>query len=470
MYRSTAFALSTLALLAACSDDITDIPTVTAPPVAPPTTVFISPDAVLEWNDVAAQFVALSNAPAPMAPTNESVIYAMVHGAVHDVVNALVPRYRPYAYVVPLATVLEGQLSTTYDAAVAMAAFTILEDAGAKIAASAMAPNGEPLVFARQRFAEALDRISDGPAKEQGLQLGREAALAMLMLRADDGVAGQGLEPFTTAGTPGAYRATPPFASAPDNMTGMAAGQHWARVKPFVLTSANQFRPLAPYGTETLSDAVQTARYTADFNEVKRMGGVSSERTTEQTDIAFFWMENSPLAWNRVARALAISHKLDGNDVAHLLAVLNFAEADAYISAFDAKYTFGFWRPITAIRLAETDGNTDTEADSTWDVASATIGIPTPPSPDYSSGHATAGGAAAAVLEALIPNSTGFSMTSSTLPNQTRSFESVGQAAAENAESRVWIGYHFRLATEIGLEQGRAVGSLVAGYALRPLN
>jgi len=314
--------------------------------------------------------VARVQVPAPLPPTNETVIYAMVNGAMHDDVNAMAPRYKQYFYVgVPrfggsgVVIPTEAQLATV-NAAIATAAYAILADVGTRVATDASTQNAAPLAYAKARYDAALQLASrnSGAEAKIGAQIGREAAQAMLANRASDGVAGQGLAPMVSSGLPGAYRPSPPFTTSMTSVSGMADGQHWATIRPFVITSADQFRPTTLSGASDVSKGVKSARYTADFNEVKARGGAQSTRTPEQTDIAFFWMKNCPLAWNRVARTLALTHSLDAHDTAHLLAILSFAEADAYISAFDAKYTFAFWRPITAIRLANDDGNPDTIA------------------------------------------------------------------------------------------------------------
>jgi len=133
------------------------------------------------------------------------------------------------------------------------------------------------------------------------------------------------------------YRPTPPFTDDANARSGLADGQAWASVAPFALISANQFRPEAPYGVGTLAEALQSDGYVQDFNEAKQLGGAASERSSEQTEIAFFWMENVPRTWNRAARTLALSHNLPSLDAARMLALVSIAEADSYVAAFDAK-------------------------------------------------------------------------------------------------------------------------------------
>jgi hypothetical protein len=178
-------------------------------------------------------------------------------------------------------------------------------------------------------------------------------------------------------------------------------------------------------------------------------------------------MENSPTGWNRIARVVADQQNLDAADAARLFAVLQMGEFDAYTSSLEAKYYYNFWRPVTAVALAGSDGNAQTSPASGWEV----LAFPTPPVPDYPSAHSTAGGTAAAIIEALVPGRIRpFATTSGSLPGVTRTFSSVAAAADENRLSRIYIGYHFRQATKVGVAQGRVVGHYIAGHALRPLH
>ena len=228
-------------------------------------------------------------------------------------------------------------------------------------------------------YTAALAVIPNGPAKTAGISVGGASAAAILAVRANDGWSQQTILDFGyPQGTaPGEYRFTPPatFAFLPA----------WGSVQPFTLLRSDQFRPNPPY-------PVDSKRYAADFNEVKALGGdgvsTPSSRTPEQTEIAMFWYESSPVAWNRIARTISGARGLDLWENARLFALLNLASADGYIAAFHAKYNYNYWRPITAIRLAETDGNPDTSGDPKW-----TPLLPTPAVPDYSSGHSVQGGA-----------------------------------------------------------------------------
>jgi hypothetical protein len=264
---------------------------------------------------------------------------------------------------------------------------------------------------------------------------------------------------------PGEYRFTPGF--------NFAFAPGWADVTPFVLRDSSQFRPGPPY-------RVTGKKYAADFNEVKRLGGdditTPSARTAEQTEIALFWVESAPLQWNRIARTVSADRGLDLWENARLFGLLNMALADGYIGSFDTKYHgYNYWRPVTAIRTADTDGNPNTSADPTW-----TPLVPTPPIPDYDSAHSVEGGAAAQVLKRFFgTDHIGFTACSLTLPAGStcdaaapvlRSYTSFSQAREENGVSRILVGFHFRKAVDEGIDHGRKIGNRAVNRFLRPVH
>ncbi|HEX4949349.1 MAG TPA: vanadium-dependent haloperoxidase, partial [Blastocatellia bacterium] len=303
-------------------------------------------------------------------------------------------------------------------------------------------------------------------AKTRGTFIGRLAADAILALRVADGWDKHTVLDFNyPQGTaPGEYKFTPPFT--------FAFLPQWDKVTPFVLRDAAQFRPGPPY-------AVTSRRYAIDLNEVKRLGGngttTPSERTSEQTEIALFWLESSPLQWNRIARTVATAERLTLWEKARLFALLNFALTDGYIGTFETKYHYNYWRPITAIREAATDGNPLTSGDAMW-----TPLVDTPPIPDYDSGHSVEGGAAAQVLKRFFGTDfIRFRTCSTTLPAGSncgdpspvrRSYRSFSEAAEENGVSRIFIGFHFRKAVTEGIEHGRKIGNRAVNHYLRPLH
>lgn len=421
-----------------------------------------SGDAVTVWNANAGR-AALD---ACLAPTNnplhESRLYAAMHVAIHDALNAIDHRSRPYAFKT------EAKPGASPDAAVAAAARDVLVPLLQQLPApfsDCVAANGA-VATVDAAYAAALGAIPDGRAKRQGVALGQAAAAAILVRRAADGSDTPLFDTAYPQGTqPGEYRFTPGFDFA------FAPG--WADVTPFVLNDSAQFRPDPPY-------AVTQKRYTADFNEVKRLGGdditTPSARTAEQTEIALFWVESAPLQWNRIARTVSADTGLDRWENARLFGLLNMALADGYIGSFDTKYhAYNYWRPITAIQTADTDGNPNTSADPTW-----TPLVPTPPIPDFDSAHAVEGGAAAQVLKRFFgTDHIGFTTCSLTLPAGStcddaspvvRSYTSFSQAREENGVSRILVGFHFRKAVDEGIDHGRQIGNRAVDYFLRPVH
>jgi len=392
---------------------------------------------------------------APLAPFVEARLYAITNVAIHDALNAITPRYGRYADRGPI----DREANAT------AAAFTAAHDAIVGAAPGATAATDT-------WYANEMNGV-DGAGIAAGVAIGRRAAAAILARRASDGVAAGGVAPYVQSTGPGDYRFTAPFDGPPFNLIfpgtgGFADASEWGTtVTPFVVSSNAQFRAPRPYGAATNAAAVLTPLYTTDFAEISALGcDGCALRTAEQTEIALFWMENSPTGWNRIARARADQRNLDAIETARLFALLQMAEFDAYSTSLESKYFYHFWRPVTAIALAATDGNPSTSPTPGWQV----LAFPTPPVPDYPSAHSTAGGAAAAVMEDVMPgHGPAFSTTSGSLPGVSRTFSSVADAARENADSRVFIGYHFRHATDVGLAQGRAVGAFVVGSALQRL-
>jgi hypothetical protein len=396
---------------------------------------------VLTWNDAATVAVtrAGTGPNGPLPPMPESYIYAQVNVAMHDALNSINPKYKTYAL---LNTVDRG---ANADAAVAKAAHDIIVEL--------LPPE---TAYADSLYQVSLNSIEDGTSKTKGINIGQEAAAAMIAKRSNDGYATAQV-PYIEGTLPGQYRFTPPFDGPPYN--GFAAVPAWGQITPFGVASSSQFRPDPPY-------AVNSPQYTADYDEIKGLGAATnSTRTPDQTQIGLFWLENSPLGWNRIARNLIKERNMDALTTAHLLGVLHMALADANISSLEAKYYYKYWRPITAVQLGNSDGNPNTVGDPSFSILSP----PTPPVPDYPSNHAVNGGAAAQVLTGFFGGNISFSATSSSLPDVTRHFSNFIQAAQENALSRIYVGYHFRNAVNKGVAQGYQVGEYVFNHALQEL-
>jgi hypothetical protein len=354
--------------------------------------------------------------------------YAMMHLAQHDAVNAAIPRYEAYAF--------RGRDRRADPVAAAAAA--------AHGVMTAVLPAQRATFDAE--LARDLAAVPDGDAEARGVALGRQAAEAILARRASDGADTPVAGDYTPGTGPGRYQHVPGFDFA------FAPG--WRHVQPFALASADQFRPPPP-------PALGSRRYTRDFNEVKAVGGkASAVRTPDQTLYAKFWWEDSDRGWDRIGRIVAAEKGLGLHATARLFALLNVTMSDSYVAGWDAKYHYDFWRPVTAIRAADTDGNPATAADPTYESVETTF-----PIPSYPSTHSALGRAAAEVLASVFGDRTPFTFASTTAdPSQPeRGFRSFGDAANENADSRVVGGMHFRFE----IETGQALGRDVARWTLR---
>lgn len=384
-------------------------------------------DMVLQWNDVALDAIRATS----MNPPRASRALAIMHAAIYDAVNALERTHEVYAIDI-LASPLASR-----EAAVAAAAHDTL---------IALFPTLQSTFD--DKLIESLATIPDGLAENLGVDLGEEVAAQMLALRAGDG--SDVTVPYTPGNAPGDWRPTPP-----GNLPALLP--NWPNVTPFAMTSGSQFTPDG-------IPALTSTEYTAAFNEVKSLGDINSAtRTADQTNIALFWANGGGTATppGHLNVLAAIVAEQQGNSLAEnarLFAMLNVAMADAAIMAWDAKYATNFWRPITGIRAADTDGNAGTIADPAW-----TPLIVTPPFPSYVSGHSSFSGAAAAVLKNFFGrDNIAFTLPSENIAVGSRSFTSFSQAAQESADSRLFGGIHWRFDNEDGLRAGTNLGNFVA--------
>jgi hypothetical protein len=390
-------------------------------------------DVVTDWNNSALDAIRADKTPPPKASRS----LAILHAAIYDAVNGIRRTHEPYLVtgLVPASASIEAAAN-----------------AAAHLALVTLYP-GHQAAFDAD-YAAALASIADSPQKASGIAWGASVATAILANRAADG-ATTTVPPPSGSG-PGVWVPTP-AAYAPYLLP------QWAFLTPFCMTSSAQFRPSGP-------PALASAKYAADVNEVKALGAaVGSTRTADQSEIALFWAdgggtETPPGHWNSIAQGIAADRGNTLEDNARLFALLNMAMADAAICAWDAKYSFSFWRPVTAIRNADLDGNPATDPDPTWSSF-----IVTPPFPDYVSGHSTFSGAAATVLASFYgTDNIGFTTGSDFLPGTYRSFTRFSAAAEEAADSRLYGGIHFRSANEDGLHGGLAIGQLVMENFLLP--
>lgn len=389
-------------------------------------------DVVLKWNEIAYHAFGGTNYQHSLMAAR---INAMVHIAMHDAVNAVHPRYETYAF-------REININADPIAAAAAAAHAVLIHE---------VPDRKG--YLDSALNETLSGIADGDAKRSGIALGREAGHAILLKRENDGSSGNPVVPVASSLVAGIYQAVPPF--------NFHFAPYWEDVALFGLLKKDQFR--CPPPPDLSSEA-----YTAAFNEVKEVGKKNSaKRTAEETFYAKFWYEFSEAGWNRVARTVAVTKKLDLHESARLFALVDIAMADAYTAGWDSKLHYNLWRPYTAIRKAESDNNNETTPDAQWEPEQVT-----PPIQDYPSTHSALGNAAAVVMANILGDATAFTMPSPSAPaaGATRSFASFSQAAKENADSRVRAGIHFRFACDAGLQLGEHIGNYVTTNHLKPLN
>ena len=411
----------------------------------------LSPAMVLKWNDAATYVVltTLQLQPTPrIPPFRESHYYAMVNLAMHDALNNIIPKYKGYA-------LNERDRRADPHAAVAKAAHDVISFFFGKLNPPANVTPQTVQDSIHNLLAQILNAIPSGEAKTKGIALGAAAAQAIIQNRTNDGS-------LSATGTiiqgtlPGEYRSTPPFTAS-----GFYDSPGWGNVKTFGIINSTQFPVPSPY-------AINSAEYTADYDEIKRMGCATctnvNGRTEDQEKIARFWVESSAFGWNKVAKAISAQKNLDAWKTARLFALLQMSVADAYIACLKAKMIHFFWRPYTAIQLGDTDGNPDTAGDPTWQVLVA----PIPPIADHPSAHAAAGGAAAELISHFFDKDNfSFSFESSSLPANPRSYTSLSGAARENSLSRIYVGYHFRKACIDGEVLGNSVGSWIATHSLK---
>jgi hypothetical protein len=390
------------------------------------------PNTVITWNGIMLRtFATASVAPAPSLRMG-----AIVQAAVFDAVNGIEPQYTQI-HVAPAAPP-----DSSPEAAAVGAAYTALVS---------LFPTQKGALDADLAASTvAMDDGSDS-AVANGMAWGTAVALQIVAWRSTDGF-NSTLAPYVQGSKPGDWQPTPGGSGPPRFRT-------LAGTTPFAMTSPSQFRPAGP-------PALTSARYTADFNEVKVFGSATSTvRTAYQTETAKFWQLDTPTAmWDRVADSLAESHHLNLVRTARLLALVNAAEADGIIAVFDAKNAFNFWRPVTAIVNAGLDGNPNTSPDPSW--------LPlmtTPYFQEYPSAHSGVSSAAATILASMFGQDTTFTMTSAGLPGVERTFSRFSDGVAQVADARVYAGFHYRFSCEDGIQLGTMVAHQVESRLMQRL-
>jgi PAP2 superfamily protein len=387
---------------------------------------------VVQWNRTLLVLVRTTGAqPATIHPTRS---FAIMHAAIYDAVNAIDGTHSPY--VVDLPTV---SASASQDAAAAAAAHAVL---------AALYPTFQAMLDAQ--LQQSLAPIPEGAEKAEGIRIGQTVADRILVLRSDDGANAQPL-PYVFGNAPGAYQSTPP------NFPQQPQFTHWAHVTPFALERATQFRPGPP-------PALTGEEYSDAFNEVQALGIVNSTAASaEQALTGRFWNGAIQNYWNEITQTAAVQQTLTTAQSARLFALLNLALADGVIAFYDAKYTYTFWRPVTAIRAADTDHNPETVGDPQWLPEVGT----TTPDPSYPGAHAVLSAAAATVLRSFFARDRfHFRVTSEVLPGVERAFRRFSAAAEEATLSRIFAGVHFRFDLTTGQQLGRAVAEFVVEHFL----
>ena len=409
---------------------------------------------VIEWNNVYLEAIRQKGgAPCPIARVG-----AMMHAAIYDAVNSIAKTHQPYLISIPTA------VGASIEAAVAHAAYQIL-----------IQVYPEQKTTFDLRLQESLDRISSADSAqnvESGRLIGTAAAYAMIAHRTNDGA--ENTDPYTSGTNAGDWRPTG---------SGNAVTPNWNKVRPFAMQTGDQFRPSRPAGYATKRDLLSSPEYAAQFNEVKRLGSAtSSSRTAEETEIAFFWANDLDKTYKppgqlfRFTQIVAEQRNLSIVENARLFALVGLALGDAAIVAWDAKYStdLDLWRPESAVRLADMDGNPATDQDAAWEPLSVDRNGNrfTPPFPAYVSGHATFGATHAGIMRNFFgTDNVTFKLDTEdpSAVNVKRAFNSFSSAALENGRSRVYLGVHYQWDADAGYISGTQLADYVSANYLQAL-
>lgn len=403
-------------------------------------------NAILTWN------AALATIDNSMPPSAEAKIYAMVTLAMHDALNNVVPKYEAYGSdnsSVDASDISKKNINQIADAAVAQAAHDVW-----------IVVHPPSTTNANNLLTTSLAAIENLEYKQRGILIGQNVAAAILAKRQGDIAFGFGA--YNEGTDPGTHQANymPWVLAGPRWPANAVYGENLGQLTPFGIETGSQFRARPPY-------ALDSPEYEADYNEVKSLGCTNCpDRSAEQSQIGAFWIENLSSSMNRIGRILAVQEELNGFETARLLALTQMAQMDAHISSFEGKYHYKFWRPVTAIRAGDADGNPNTIGNTTWVNSSAT-----PPTPDYPSTHAECGGAGAEMFKLFFDtDAMPIAIISPyTLPNTTKALSNFSEIADEVSVSRIYIGYHFRNAVEQGTLEGRRLGRYVYENNLREI-
>jgi hypothetical protein len=378
---------------------------------------------ITDWDEKAVAFVQ-----SRMVPPLAYRVMAIVHVSMFDAVNSIEPIYRPYKVQLPATA------DTSKDAAASAAAAAIL---------AKLLPDIAPEV--QSALTSYLAAIPEGDAKSNGIKLGEAVATKMLESRANDG--SSSADVYRPNAKPGLYVPT-----------ALTVAPQWPKVTPFAMTSPSQFRPEPPI-------PLKSEQWAKDYNEIKELGAKnSSKRTAKQTEDARFWILTGPLSTHPLSRQIVMKKAMTVNDSARLMALITVAEADAMIAILDAKYTYDFWRPITAIRNGDIDDNPATERDASWQPIDNT-----PMHPEYPCAHCIVSSAVASTAETLLGTAEipEISMTSPTAPGVTHHWTNLRGYADEVAAARIYAGFHYRFSTVVGQEMGKKIGESAVATQMR---
>jgi hypothetical protein len=382
---------------------------------------------ITDWDEKAVGTVQPGMAFPP--PTAFRTI-AILHIAMFDAVNSIEPRYKPYKIQLPASP------DTSKEAAAAAAAGSVLIK---------LAPDAASDV--QSTLTSYLATLPDGEGKSKGIELGQKVAARILEARENDGaLAPDAYRPKTK---PGVYIPTP-----------ITVGSQFPNVTPFALTSPSQFRPKPP-------PSLKSEQWARDYNEIKDFGEKNStKRTARQTEDARFWLLVGPRSTHPLPVQVAVARNMSVVDSARFMALVSIATMDAGLAVFDAKYKYEFWRPITAIRNGDIDGNPATERVATWQPIDAT-----PMHPEYPCAHCISSTAVAAVIEAVlgtdeIPE---VALTSPFAPGVTHRFTNLRAYTEEVANARIYAGFHYRTSTIVGREMGQKIGDYVVKSVMQPV-
>jgi hypothetical protein len=390
-----------------------------------------SANVITDWDEKAVGVVM----PAGSAGVSQQVYMAertmgLVHAAMFDAVNSIERRYQPYLVQLP------ADQTTSKEAAAAAAAAAVLA-----------AMNETTARDMKATLASYLASIDDNPAaKTDGVRLGEAVAAKVLAARANDGH--DAVDDYRPRTTPGVYVPTP-----------ITAASTWSKVKPFALTTASQFRPDPPI-------ALTSQQWATDYNEICDYGGKTSvKRSPQQTETARFWLMVGPPAYHPFVRQLVIARQMNIGDSARFMALATIGLNDALIAVFDAKYHYNFWRPITAIRNGDIDGNDLTERDASWQPIENT-----PMHPEYPCAHCILSGAIAGVVKTALESEDipEIALTSPAAPGVIHRFTNMTAFADEIANARIWAGFHYRFSTRVGTDMGLKIGEFVVKNVMQP--